>query len=97
MMVELFGEGKPAAVDYDDQYGDLADEVLDFDQFDSLNTPSDDAPDWARSVRRGTPATAGGRKAIKIGKRLAVLEVTIFSENDHEPVAHATGTYSIPP
>jgi len=36
-------------------------------------------------------------KAIKVGKRLAVLEVTIFSENDHEPVAHATGTYSIPP
>jgi uncharacterized protein (TIGR00369 family) len=36
-------------------------------------------------------------KAIKIGKRLAVLEVTIFSESDHEPVAHATGTYSIPP
>lgn len=36
-------------------------------------------------------------KAIKVGKRLAVLEVTIFSESDHDPVAHATGTYSIPP
>jgi len=36
-------------------------------------------------------------QAIKIGKRLAVLEVTIFSESDHDPVAHATGTYSIPP
>lgn len=36
-------------------------------------------------------------RAIKIGKRLAVLEVTIFSESDHDPVAHATGTYSIPP
>lgn len=36
-------------------------------------------------------------KAIKIGKRLAVLEVTLFSESDHDPVAHATGTYSIPP
>jgi uncharacterized protein (TIGR00369 family) len=36
-------------------------------------------------------------RAIKIGRRLAVLEVTIFSDGDHDPVAHATGTYSIPP
>ncbi len=36
-------------------------------------------------------------RAIKVGKRLAVVEVTVFSESDHEPVAHATGTYSIPP
>lgn len=36
-------------------------------------------------------------RAIKIGKRLAVLEVTVFSEDGHDPVAHATGTYSIPP
>jgi uncharacterized protein (TIGR00369 family) len=32
---------------------------------------------------------------IKMGKRLAVLEVSIFSGEDL--VAHATGTYSIPP
>lgn len=32
---------------------------------------------------------------IKLGKRLAVVEVSIFSEADI--VAHATGTYSIPP
>jgi uncharacterized protein (TIGR00369 family) len=32
---------------------------------------------------------------IKMGKRLAVLEVSIFSNVDI--VAHATGTYSIPP
>jgi uncharacterized protein (TIGR00369 family) len=32
---------------------------------------------------------------IKLGKRLAVLEVSVFSEDDI--VAHATGTYSIPP
>lgn len=36
-------------------------------------------------------------RAIKVGKRLAVLEVTIFTAGDHSPVAHATGTYSIPP
>jgi uncharacterized protein (TIGR00369 family) len=32
---------------------------------------------------------------IKMGKRLAVIEVSIFSKD--EIVAHATGTYSIPP
>ncbi|MBO21485.1 MAG: thioesterase [Rhodospirillaceae bacterium] len=34
---------------------------------------------------------------IKLGKRLAVLEVTLYSEGDDAPIAHATGTYSIPP
>jgi len=33
--------------------------------------------------------------SIKMGKRLAVLEVSIYSNEDI--VAHATGTYSIPP
>ncbi|MEG3617584.1 PaaI family thioesterase [Magnetovibrio sp. PR-2] len=36
-------------------------------------------------------------KAIKVGKRLAILEVTLYCEGDEDPVAHATGTYSIPP
>jgi uncharacterized protein (TIGR00369 family) len=36
-------------------------------------------------------------RMLKIGKRLAVGEVTLFCENDDEAVAHATGTYSIPP
>ena len=34
---------------------------------------------------------------IKLGKRLAVLEVSVLTEEDDELVAHATGTYSIPP
>ena len=33
---------------------------------------------------------------MKVGKRLAVGEVTIFSEGTDEPVAHVTATYSIP-
>lgn len=37
----------------------------------------------------------GRGSIIKLGKRLAVIEVSIFS--DDEIVAHATGTYSIPP
>ena len=36
-------------------------------------------------------------RLLKLGKRLAVGEVTMFSEEDPEPVAHATVTYSIPP
>ncbi len=46
--------------------------------------------------------TADG-SIIKLGKRLAVIEVTLYSlvengEGDsRDPVAHATGTYSIPP
>ena len=35
-------------------------------------------------------------RILKLGKRLAVGEVTIWSEGEEEPVAHATGTYSIP-
>ena len=34
---------------------------------------------------------------MKVGKRLIVGEVIIYSEDDPEPVAHATCTYSIPP
>jgi uncharacterized protein (TIGR00369 family) len=35
-------------------------------------------------------------KLMKVGKRLAVGEVTIYSEGTDEPVAHVTATYSIP-
>jgi len=36
-------------------------------------------------------------KLLKLGKRLAVGEVTMYSEGDPDAVAHATVTYSIPP
>jgi acyl-coenzyme A thioesterase PaaI-like protein len=35
-------------------------------------------------------------KLIKLGKSLAVGEVTLYSEGMEDPVAHAVGTYSIP-
>lgn len=38
----------------------------------------------------------GISKLIKVGKSLAVGEVTIYSEGIDQPVAHAVGTYSIP-
>ena len=38
-------------------------------------------------------------RMLKLGKRLAVGEVSLFSESlgAQDPVAHVTGTYSIPP
>jgi uncharacterized protein (TIGR00369 family) len=35
-------------------------------------------------------------KLLKVGKRLAVGEVTLYSAGSDEPVAHVTATYSIP-
>jgi uncharacterized protein (TIGR00369 family) len=35
-------------------------------------------------------------KLMKIGKRLAVGEVILYSAGSEEPVAHVTSTYSIP-
>ena len=34
---------------------------------------------------------------LRIGRRLAVGAVTLFSDGEADPVAHATLTYSIPP
>ena len=39
----------------------------------------------------------GDAKLLKVGKRLAVGEVTLYSEGETAPVAHVTCTYSIPP
>jgi uncharacterized protein (TIGR00369 family) len=49
-------------------------------------------------LRRPRPADLIGHgKILKLGKRLAVGEVLLYSEGDAEPVAHVTCTYSIPP
>jgi uncharacterized protein (TIGR00369 family) len=34
---------------------------------------------------------------LKLGRRLAIGEVSIFSDGEDQPVAHVTGTYSLPP
>ncbi len=41
-------------------------------------------------------AIIGVCKMLKIGRTLAVGEVTLYSEGQDEPVAHAVGTYAIP-
>lgn len=41
-------------------------------------------------------AIIGRCKLIKVGRSLAVGEVTLYSEGSDEPVAHVVGTYAIP-
>jgi uncharacterized protein (TIGR00369 family) len=48
-------------------------------------------------LRRPEPKDLIGRaRLLKLGKRLAVGEVALYSPGEVEMVAHATGTYSIP-
>jgi uncharacterized protein (TIGR00369 family) len=48
-------------------------------------------------LRKPAPLDLIGKaRLIKLGKRLAVGEVAVYSEGESEMVAHATGTYSIP-
>ena len=42
-------------------------------------------------------AIVGVCKLLKLGKSLAVGEVSLYSEGAPEPVAHVVATYSIPP
>ena len=35
-------------------------------------------------------------RLMKVGKRLAVGEVSLYSDGESEPVAHVTSTYSLP-
>ncbi len=48
-------------------------------------------------MRPGPRDLLGEARLVKLGKRLAVGEVRIWSDGDETLVAHAAGTYSIPP
>jgi uncharacterized protein (TIGR00369 family) len=49
-------------------------------------------------LRKPAPRDVIAEAAIlKLGRRLAVSQVSMFSDGEAEPVAHVTGTYSIPP
>ena len=49
-------------------------------------------------LRKGTPGqdVLAEARLLKLGKRLAVGEVTLKSGASPEPIAHVTATYSIP-
>jgi acyl-coenzyme A thioesterase PaaI-like protein len=49
-------------------------------------------------LRRPPPAPLIGEcRILKLGRRLAVVEVAIRPEAGGDMVAHATATYSVPP
>jgi uncharacterized protein (TIGR00369 family) len=49
-------------------------------------------------LRRPAPvAVVAEARILKIGKRLAYGEILLWSDGEPDPVAHVTGTYSIPP
>lgn len=84
-MNEMFGEGAPAEVNYDDQYDDLGDEALDFDQFDQLGAGNDDEPDWAKSLDAGEDASPSPRRSMTIGN-LEELVTTMQKDADESGV-----------
>ena len=93
-MSEMFGEGAPAEVNYDDQYDDLVDEALDFDKFDSLEAAkNDDAPEWARSFE-SAPDTSGVRnkKSMTIGNLEALLGPEFQQLREQQAAVAATPT-----
>ena len=47
--------------------------------------------------RPGQSDVLGHARLIKLGKRLAVGQVELYSDGEQELIAHATSTYSIPP
>src|SRR6202012_6281837 len=49
-------------------------------------------------LRKGQPGqdVLAAAKLLKLGKRLAVGEVTLLSGSSSDPIAHVTATYSIP-
>jgi uncharacterized protein (TIGR00369 family) len=48
-------------------------------------------------MRRPAPAEmVAEARILKLGRRLAVGDVTLYSAGDDRPVAHATTTYAIP-
>ena len=51
---------------------------------------------FLRKPSAGKPIV-GVCKLIKVGRTLAVGEVALYSRGNEEMVAHAVGTYSIPP
>ena len=49
-------------------------------------------------LRKGQPGqdVVAAARLLKLGKRLAVGEVTLLSGTSPDPIAHVTSTYSIP-
>jgi serine/threonine protein kinase len=93
-MNEMFGEGAPAEVNYDDQYDDLGDEALDFDQYDSLGGNEDEQPDWAKSLDAGaSDSQVPRRRSMTIGN-LEELVATMKKDGPDDSGVHRSDTGS---
>lgn len=96
-MVELFGEGAPAKVNYDDQYDDLERGALDFDDFDRIDDSSaeyddDEPPDWAQNLGGGdSDAPASKRRALTIGNIEALVARGGLDESGPNPTVPVAG------
>ncbi len=92
VMVDLFGEGAPATVDYEDQYADL-DDALDFDAFESVagaDVLEDEAPEWARDFESGGSGQSTKKKKMAIGNLEALVSQGKFDQSGpHPPVPRA--------
>ena len=100
VMVDLFGEGAPAVVDYDDMYDDLESDALDFDQFESAVSDDDDAPDWARELEVKSPSDSSPKRRrprqLTIGNLEALVVGGKFDESGAHPVVPAVARGSDP-
>jgi serine/threonine protein kinase len=95
-MNEMFGEGAPAEVNYDDQYDDLGDEALDFDQYDSLGANDDEheQPDWAKTLDASAgDAQAPRRRSMTLGN-LEELVATMKKDGAEDSGVHKRDTGS---
>ncbi len=87
-MAEMFGEGAPAEVNYDDQYDDLVDEALDFDKFDSLDAEAEQ-PDWVQNIESSAVSKPSAKKrTMTIGNLEDLVRNIKVETNAHKP---ATG------
>ncbi len=94
LMVELFGSGAPAVVNYDDQYDDLASKALDFAAFDTVPTgDEEEVPEWARQLEENQPPAPPARKRpMTIGNLEALVTQGRFDESGPNPT-----TAGVPP
>ncbi len=91
-MNEMFGEGAPAEVNYDDQYDDLGDEALDFESFDSLGSSEDEQPEWAKSLDAGaSDSQVPRRRSMTLGN-LEEFVASVKSPDDSGIHSRDTGS-----
>ena len=96
-MNEMFGEGAPAEVNYDDQYDDLGDDALDFESFDQLGGGDDEQPEWAKSLDAGaSESQAPRRRSMTLGN-LEEFVASVNEPNDSGVHSRDTGSSAIPP